>query len=160
MRRDLRFVLVMILPSLFGTSLPRAANRPLALSISAPEQVVQIGSELKIRTILTNVTSHVITLHDRIPACDYRVQVLDDKGNLAPETDYQRQLKCNARFTESRNVLVTLKPQESRQEEILITRLFELNSPGKYSVQVSRSIPTELGGGSIKSNEIAVTVTP
>jgi hypothetical protein len=156
---DPRFVLLMILPCLFGTSPPQVAKQPLSLAISAPEHVVKVGSELKIRTTLTNVTNHVIRLRDRIRACDYPAQVRDESGNLAPETDYLRSLKCHARFNESRNILVILRPGESREDEIIINQLFELNSPGNYSVQVSRSIPKELGPEPIKSNVITITVT-
>ncbi len=159
MRIDTSFVLLAMLLHLFGTSPPQVADQPLSLSISASEQTVKVGSELKIRATLTNVTSHLITLRDRIPACDYPVEVRDSDGRLATETDYKRHLKCNASFTESRKVLVILKPQESRQEEILITRLFELNNPGIYSVQVSRTIPKDLGEGPIKSNTLTITVT-
>jgi hypothetical protein len=159
MRPDARFVVLMILPCLFGTNLPQGANQPLSLSITAQQQVVQIGSEVKIRTTLTNLTNHVITLHDRIRACDYPVQVRDESGKLAAETDYQRHLNCNARFAESRNILVALKPQESREDEIIINQLFQLNSPGNYSIQVSRRIPKELGPEAIKSNTVTITVT-
>jgi hypothetical protein len=154
-----RFALFMILPCLVGTIFLHAASQPLSLSIAAPEQTVQIGSELKIKTTLTNLTNHVITLRDRIRACDYPVQVRDETGNLAPETDYQRHLKCNARFTESRNILVVLKPQESRQDEIIINQLFDLSVPGTYSVQASRTIPKELGPEPIKSNTITISIT-
>jgi hypothetical protein len=159
MRADPRFALLSILPYLFGTSPPQVANQPLSLAISAPEHVVKVGSELKIRTTLTNVTNHVITLRDRIRACDYPVQVRDESGNLAPQTDYQRSLKCNARFTESRNILVFVRPGQSREDEIIINQLFELNSPGNYSVQVSRRISKELGPEPINSNIITITVT-
>ena len=157
---DPKFVVLMTLTCLFGTNLPQGTNQPrLSLSITAPQQVVQIGSEVKIKTTLTNITSHVITLQDRIPACDYPVEVRDKSGNLAPETDYRRNLNCNARFDESRNILVTLKPQESREDQIIINQLFQLNSPGDYSIQVSRTVPKEVAREPIKSNIITITAT-
>lgn len=155
---DPKFAVLITLTFLFGTNLPQGTNQPLSLSISGPQQAVKIGSEIKVRTNLTNVTNHVITLHDRVPACDYPLEVRDESGNLAPETDYRRHLNCNARFNESRNILVTLKPHESREDEIIINQLFQLNSPGNYSVQVSRKIPKELGSEPIKSNTLTITV--
>jgi hypothetical protein len=159
MRPAARLVLILILGSYFGTSFPQTGKQPLSLSISVPEHVMPIGSELKVRTTLTNMTNHVITLRDRIRACDYPVEVRYETGNLAPETNYQRQLKCNAKFTESRNILVTLKPGESRDDEIILNQLFELSAPGNYSVQVSRAIPKELGPEPIKSNVTTITIT-
>lgn len=159
MRPDVRVVLIIIVSCLLGIDVSPADNQPLTLSISAAERVVHIGAELKIKTTLTNVTNHVIALRDSIRACDYPLDVRDQRGNPAPETDYQHRLKCKARFTESRNILVRLKPGESRDDEIIVNQLFELNSPGDYSVQVSRTVPKELARAPIKSNIVTISVT-
>jgi hypothetical protein len=55
-------------------------------------------------------------------------------------------------------MLVTLKPQESREEEIVVTRLFELGLPGTYSIEVWRKVPEQLGGA-IQSNVLTITMT-
>jgi hypothetical protein len=33
-----------------------------------------------------------------------------------------------------------------------------MSRPGKYTVQVSRAVPKELGGGTVKSNTLTITV--
>ena len=52
----------------------------------------------------------------------------------------------------------TLKPGESMKSDADLRRLFDLKRPGKYTLQVSRRVPETLGGGTIKSNVITLTV--
>jgi hypothetical protein len=54
-----------------------------------------------------------------------------------------------------------LQPGESLPKALLVlTKFYDLSGPGKYTIQVSRAVPKELGGGLIKSNAITVTITP
>lgn len=41
----------------------------------------------------------------------------------------------------------------------MVTKFYDMSRPGKYTIQVSRAVPKELGGGTVKSNAITVTVT-
>jgi hypothetical protein len=52
-----------------------------------------------------------------------------------------------------------LNPGESIAHDVNLARLFELKKPGKYTLQVSRSIPKSLGGGAVRSNKITITIT-
>jgi len=156
---DAKFVLFTIVPYLVATTFPQTANQLLSLSISVPEQTVRIGSEVKVKTNLTNITDHVLNFYDANRDCDYPVEVLDDKRNSAPETVYKRQLRCNQGLSDGKIENVTLKPHESRQDEIVVTRFYDLTRPGRYFVQVLRKIPKELGQGTVKSNILTITVT-
>ena len=153
------FVLIMVFSCFSGVNFPPTASQPLSLFITPAHQTVKVGSEIKIRTKLTNQTDHVITFFDTNFDCDYPTEVRDDKGNLVPLTPYRQQLRCNDRLGDTRNILVTLKPQESIDEEILVHKLYELSRPGSYLVQVSRTIPKKLGDGTVKSNSVKITVT-
>jgi hypothetical protein len=53
----------------------------------------------------------------------------------------------------------TLKVGDSITHDVNLSRLFELKKPGKYTLQVSRLIPKAMGGGSVKSNLLAITVS-
>jgi len=156
---DAKFALIMIVFSFLEKNLPQSADPPLSLSITAVEQTIPIGSEAKVRTTLTNITSHPVTFSDTNPDCDYLADMRDDKGDFVLVTDYKRQLKCYGGLSDARNILVTLKPHESRNDEILLTRLFVLNHAGRYSVFVKRKLPKVLDGGTVKSNTITITVT-
>lgn len=146
--------------ALFLLALPSSPDsQTLALYISAAQQTVKIGSEIKLNVKLTNISDHVVNFFDRRPDCDYSVYVWDDRGNLALQTDYKRQVKCGGNAAESRNILVTLNPRESREQELIINRFYELTRPGNYSVEVSRVIPPQLGRAEVKSNIITITLT-
>jgi len=154
-----RCVLITIVAYFLTTDPGPGANQPLSLTLSAVEQTVRPGSEAKVQTTLTNVTSQVVTFFDTNPDCDYLIEVRDEKGNPAEQTTYRRQLSCKNRLGDARNILVKLKPQESRKDEIVLTRLYELNRPGRYFVQAQRKLPKELGGGTVQSNTLTINVT-
>jgi|SRR6266404_1878835 len=135
------------------------SNKLLSLSISVPEQTVTIGSEVKVKTNLTNITDHVLNFFDSNPDCDYWAELRDDKGDPVPATDYKRQLKCSGRLSDGRRILVTLKPQESRADEIELTRLYVLSRAGSYSLFVQRRLPKELGEITVKSNTTTMNFT-
>jgi hypothetical protein len=61
-------------------------------------------------------------------------------------------------YASTRNVLITLKPQETCQDAIEIRFLHERERPGEYSLQVEGDLPPELGKGIVESNTIKVTV--
>lgn len=95
-------------------------------------------------------------------AFDYRTEVRDTRGMLVRETEYLRKLKedlKNGLPMTTRNILVTLKPQETCQDTIEVSSLYEVSPPGAYTVQVERDLPPELGKGVVKSNTIIATIT-
>ena len=141
-----------------GIGPPKPSKQQLSLSIGTMEQTLKIGSEASIQTTLTNISDHKIQFFDRNPDCDYVTYLRDINGNLVRETSYKQRLDCTRRLTDARNISVILKPRESRQEEIPLTRLYDLTQPGKYFVQVVREIPKELGGGIIRSNTLTITM--
>jgi hypothetical protein len=40
-----------------------------------------------------------------------------------------------------------------------VSKFYDLSRPEEYKIQVSRAVPKELGGGTIKSNAITITIT-
>ena len=143
---------------------PKQTEQPfskqlLSLSISAPERTVTLGSEVKVKTKLTNITDHVVHFFDTIRDCDYWAEMRDNNGDPVPATDYNRQLKCNARLSDGRRILVTLKPKESTEDEIVLTSLYVLSRAGTYSLHSQRRLPRELGGGAVQSNPSAIDFT-
>jgi hypothetical protein len=40
----------------------------------------------------------------------------------------------------------------------VLTKFYDFSRPGNYTVQVSRAVPKELGGGTIKSNIVTITI--
>jgi hypothetical protein len=85
---------------------------------------------------------------------NFHFELLDKEGRPVPMKVYSfpETATGHARFG-------TLKPGESITQSVNLVRLFELKQPGRYTVQASRLITKELGGGTVKSNTITITVT-
>jgi hypothetical protein len=53
-----------------------------------------------------------------------------------------------------------LQPGESLlKAPLVVCKLYDLSRPGKYKIQVSRAVPEELGGGTIKCNVVTIAIT-
>ena len=157
MRTSLLAVFLFTISSSFA-----AGPKPFSLTISTPLPVVKSGAEVNVKIVITNSSSQPITIFKNNPACNYGLDVRDSKGNPMPMTKAGREaddcLKgLGVRIT-GRNIMATLKPNESTDEELNITALREMRRPGRYLVKVTRDIPKELGTGTVVSNAIAVTV--
>lgn len=150
-------VILMLLTSGFAQPI----TVPFSIAISASEIAAKRGSQVKVRTKLTNISSREIEFFDTNRYCDYAVEVRGPTGNLAPEGQYKRSLLCpngTGRAMGWRK-LVRLKPNESVEAEILVSSLYDMSRPGKYSVEVMRKAPKEFGEGVATSNRIAITIT-
>jgi hypothetical protein len=91
---------------------------------------------------------------------DYSVEVRDRQGKMVRDTQLGRRLKDPGTVRISSTPLFPLKPQESLKDEISVSKLYEMSSPGEYSISVARQVPEQLGAGVVKSNTITVTVEP
>lgn len=115
------------------------------------------------------------------------VEVRDAKGDLAPETKYGLLIRGNAGSSASpatreksagtqaasgppeplpiiRMSVVgyMLKAGESREEDIDITKLYDLSQPGQYTISASRlplESATDPNGRVVKSNALVITIT-
>lgn len=148
------FFLFFSLVSFAGTN-----GAPFSLTIVGPEAPVKSRSEIKIHVSLTNTSAGVINMFDTSRYCDYQVEVIVN-GNPAKETEYKRALSCEGPTILNRNVLITLKPQESTEDNLTITDLYDMASPGNYVVRVMRKVPKDLGQGTATSNALTITVGP
>jgi hypothetical protein len=134
---------------------------PFSIAISAPEAAVKRGSQVKVRIKVTDISNREIEFFDTNRYCDYAVEVRDPAGNLAAEGEYKRTLQCpngTGRVMGWRK-LVRLKPKEFLEDEIFVSSLYNMSQPGKYSVEVMRKAPKELGEVEVRSTRITITVT-
>jgi hypothetical protein len=163
------FLLVVILPKESFT----ADNHKslLSLAITPSQKATQPGVALwkagdPVFMILTMKKDSKPVLHFALPhahpAFNCRTEVCDAQDILVPETEHLRKLRKSLKsgFLTTRNVLVTLKPQETCQDPIEVSYLYDVSRPGHYSVQVERDLPLERGQGVVKSNTITATITP
>jgi hypothetical protein len=139
--------------------LVKAAGEIFSLLIRPLQETVNAGSDVELMIKLTNNTNYDITFVSTNQYCDYAVEVEDGNGQSAPETEQKRKLKCAEHPVAGKVITVRLKPGEYHEDLLVLNQLFDMTRPDKYTVQVTREIPKELGKGHVKSKRIGITVT-
>ncbi len=139
-------------------------NPPFLLMIT-PAHTGKSGTtwqpEAPFPVLLTMKNSSEKLLHVLLadPASDYRVTAVHKTEpvrvteNLPGVTE-----KPKDASPPTRNILKTLKPNETCQDAIEIRFWAERPATGGYSLQVERDLPPELGKGLVESNTITVSV--
>jgi hypothetical protein len=141
-------------------------NASFSIVIAGAQEPVKVGSEVKVEIVLKNTSDHELTIGKTNAVSQaefhYLVEVRDDQGRSAPDTEYGR--RVFGRETKKRTILYwgeayfTLKPNQTLEDEAVASKLYDMSRPGKYLIQVSRVVPKELVGGVVKSNAVTVTV--
>jgi hypothetical protein len=103
---------------------------------------------------MTNTSDKPIGLRALIQDYGYMVDVtVVDNGAAALDTERGRQWKKDGGTRQlTSGPIVLLKPGKTRKGSLVISDLYDLTHPGKYSVQVRRA--------TVKSNTITVAVVP
>ena len=138
----------------------------LSITISAPQTVVKASSPVKLRITMTNISNHNVTYYVSSAGRPYDIYVRGTSRKLAPETPagvrvhpwspkYKPFSGGGSVFSGS----FQIKPGEKTETEVDLTKEYDLNQPGKYTVQVERRDP-ENPKKRLKSNVITLTVTP
>jgi hypothetical protein len=142
---------------------------PFILNIAPSQNAIQqpgvpiwkSGAPVFFILTMKNESDDVLHFNLTNSAFNYRTTVIDSQGRPVPETENFRKMKENDRpqFRHNiRNILVTLKPQETCQDTIEVSYLYDLSKPGKYMVRVERKLPPELGEGIVKSNIVKISI--
>ncbi len=203
MRTQLRsLLLVVALPVAAGgwaqSAQPsQTAKPPFSISISLAQEVVKAGSEVRLEIVLTNILDQNIVIA-QCGGTNYQIEVYDSQGKPLPklndcvpkeDPDHPgwRSLCPGEVTTASPPGCVphnqVLKPQEVLKEETVVSTLYDLSRPGKYTIQVQRvnnprtviEVPGKFGyswdielddkmndtsRGTAKSNTVTLTVEP
>jgi hypothetical protein len=156
MKASLKCVLVAL--AVCAASSTQSSTPPFALMLEAEENPVKAGSEVKVDITLSNSSNRAMHMSYGLTESDYAFEVRDSQNRIPPETEFARKAKGRGYF--SNDHLFYLQPGESLPKALLvITKFYDLSRPGKYNVEVSRVTPKELGGGTIKSNVVTITIT-
>ena len=159
--RVLIYIIYLLVATVSGNA-SAATYRPFTITISSLEHSVRSGGEVRIHVVLTNVSDHVIWV-DRSPSktqaeIHYNVRVRDVSGNDVKETKYGHAARAHEVYGSEINQPV--KPGEKLEEDTLIGKQSDISSPGEYRIQLTRPASSDPKDGVIKSNEIAITITP
>lgn len=148
----------------FGAVPSRSEQQPFSLTISAEHDSVKRGSEVFVQIKVTNTSNQQISLAKapgNLPQAEseYSIDVRDSGGREAPLTDYGRKIKEKKIIVSMSRDSLHIEPGESQNDGVIVTKLYDLSRPGKYSVRVAREIPPRWGGGIVQSNTINITIT-
>jgi hypothetical protein len=156
---DKNYILAIIRTIRFISSVRH--NSPFLLEIS-PQNAKKTGTatwkaDAPVSVILTmkNPSRRVLHVALTNPATDYRTTLMHNTDRV-PVTENLQQMKEEVKsgHASTRNVLITLKPQQTCQDAIEIRSLYERLTPGEYSLQVERDLPPELAKGIVESNTL------
>ena len=131
---------------------------PFTLVLTMESPTVALGSDVRVKVQWTNTSDKALDSSANILDAtnvdpNFRFELLDAHGHATPRKVYKfPQTSGHAEFG-------TLKPGETITDDVNLLRLFDLKHPGKYTLRVSRAVPQDLGGGTIKSNIVTITLT-
>jgi len=143
-----------------------AASEPFSVTLHAPNSPVKSGSELRLRVTVTNTSDHNV-LFVRSPGIvpheemNYQIEIRDERGKTPPITAFSRELNEKHHGWGS-YLSYALEPGKSLEEDLVITQLYALREPGKYTIKLARGkrpVWQDLKQDTVKSNTITVTVT-
>jgi hypothetical protein len=144
------------------------AEPSLSVTIRLTQDTVRAGSEVRVKIVMKNVTDHQIRIpgkaevrgDDVVPA-NCHATVTDAKGARAPLTNYGEKMwgRPLEEGHEGTWVFGTMEAGEERPftSDLILSRLYDLSKPGKYTVQVR--YPDGDGHGVVKSNKVTLTIT-
>jgi dipeptidyl aminopeptidase/acylaminoacyl peptidase len=149
---------------------PRATTQPqmtsdraaFSITISAPEDEVQLGTDIRLSIVLKNISDHQITFGHHpgtdYPEFSYRIEVKNTEGRLVEESGYARAAREPSRQQSAGYTVEYLPPGGSAVQTAHLLKLVNLSRPGRYTVQVSRENPAS--NLIVTSNQITLNVVP
>ncbi len=166
MKRINRSLVYGVILIFFATLSASADKQLFSLAIDAPTEPLKSGAELRLLVTVKNTSDRTIGFirsPGLVPEEGFRYQIdaRDQQGQPAPPSAYALELKNRRMGTFESRYAHWLKPGESFVDQVTVTKFYDLNQPGKYTISVAREIPPRqnLDKGSVRSNAVTVTVT-
>ena len=127
----------------------------------ADKSTIRSGATVGIEVTMVNNSQRTVVIRESNPLDEYVINIRDGNGNPAPLTEYGRKFKSGGtKMIVNRNIVITLKPHERGTDVIPISDLYDMSHAGKYTIQIDRAFPDELGKGTARSNPLSILVTP
>jgi hypothetical protein len=147
---------------------PKSTQSPFSVSLRAVQEVVKSGSEVRLEAIIMNTSGHEIIVSNFLPGGrpdtsghGFKITIRD-QNSVEPRLTKLGRFLINGEVGEDEEigkvVFRHLQPGERLAYDIVISNLFDLNRPGKYTIQVERIV--DATRTYVKSNTITVSVVP
>jgi hypothetical protein len=141
---------------------PGTAGGPFSITLSAAEDEVQIGSDIRVGITLKNLSNKQISIARHTgtnnPEFTYRIEVRNAEGHEVEESAYALGVRNERVQEEGRSTVDYVQPGGIEVQTAHIGKLVNLRRPGRYTVQVLRK--DSASGATVKSNEITLNVVP
>jgi hypothetical protein len=145
----------------------RSDTNPLfSVTLHPPTAPIKSGADVRLRVTVTNISDHSVRF-GRTPGItpeeelSYHIEIRDAPGKVPPLTPFFHRLREDPGSSWGSYTTYSLEPGKSFDDELVITKLYVLTQPGRYTIWVARGQdPLEKSGkGVVKSNAITLTVT-
>jgi hypothetical protein len=171
----LKFTLIAIIvfgPSCFAQKgsngrLPASVNPVFSITVADPAQPIHLGSPINVTVTVTNISGKEIYLaSDKGPNAKYKdfSYLLEKAGHEVETTLFHRRMSGRLRPDDpadplgSSSIVVPHPPGPIFAMTIDLTRLYEINQPGEYTLIVSRF--DEDSKTIIHSNTLTINILP
>lgn len=139
-----------------GTSktIPPAAietpQKGMILTVSVEKSAISVNSELWLTVVLENTSGHKIFINTEKghPAFGYAIDVTDEKGAPVADTTLGHMRKRDISvdpdtgkpiiWVSSDGPEIFVDPGKTLTDKVELTRLFNMQQPGRYSIRVTR----------------------
>lgn len=170
MRSPFRCLMVSIFASLAAFAQSPPQRKPvISLSISS-KPTAKVGSTVGIHVVLKNISAHGVAIVGEVRGRDYKIDVRDVNGKLAPDTKLGLIYNGHVSITDSsqidpkdlngKAVYGTLKAGETSEGDLDAAKFYDMSKPGKYAIFIQKLDPEDPSLLAVKSNTISVTMIP
>jgi hypothetical protein len=131
---------------------PQAIPPGVSLAISGPRRVMKAGSQVWLKVSLSNHSPENIGAPGDDSGFCATIDVYDEKGAAAPDTEFGRQCKqdmLTVKVTSDTGPIFVVRPGGTWTGKVEVTKLVDISRPGKYTIQMHY--------GRLLSNKIVVT---
>lgn len=135
-------------------------KQPFTIVLTSEQPSVKVGVGVWVNVNLTNTSNKEIDTSANINSLtqidpNFVFDVRDAAGNPVPKKVYKHPELASGKLIMGRFI----KPKESLVEQQEVSRLYEMSSPGRYVIQVSRPVSKNPNDDIVKSNKLTITVT-
>ncbi len=134
------------------------SDNDVELIASVARERFAINEPVLLKLVLKNNGLEERRLVSRGATKDYKIEVKVEHGKVAPLTKAGHDLTKDERFSISTG-RIGLAPNEERADEISVSELYDLSTPGTYEIVAKRRGPV-VGekSGHIVSNKVTITI--
>jgi hypothetical protein len=157
------FVTLAVLPEIITAQGAQPAEPWFSVTIVGPKASVSVGSDVRLKVTFVNNTEQDI----RYPGAGlptrngpvFDIDIRDSGGKPAQETTYGLRMhgKDVRPWSGGSVFAATAHPGDKIEEELILSKEFDMSNPGDYTVQVRERNPKLQV---VKSNSITITVVP